>query len=188
MAIILKIIIFFFLFTQNAFAFDWIIQGVNLKWFSERKPVEIVIGAVTALVVHEASHIVTAKLNGHSIDLDWNNGPYIFFSGNADDNYAWDARSGFMGEIGVGLILNLLPITRGSDFVLGYTGSTTARTLFYRTHLNSGDFHTIQKNGGDSQLEWDLTLGASVVNIGLGLYNSTNKNNADTSDTIQPAQ
>lgn len=186
MGIIAKIILLL-LISTNAFAFDWIIQGVNLKWFNERKPVEIVVGAVAALVVHEASHIAAAKMNGHGAELDWNDGPWVWFLGSNDSNYAWDARGGFIGELAVGAILNILPVTRGSDFALGYCGSTTARAAFYRTHFNSGDFDTIQKNGGNPHLEWGLTLGTSATNLTWSLYNSV-RINADTSNTIQPAQ
>lgn len=158
--------------SADAGAFDVIIQGVNLRWLKERNAVEIVAGAVAAVAVHEAAHMAAAKLNGHGAELDWNDGPWVWFMGSNDSNYAWDARGGFIGELAVGLALNLMPSTRGGDFALGYCGSTTGRLLLYRGHFNSGDFDTLQKNGADAHLEWGLMIGASAVNLGLGIYNS----------------
>jgi len=129
------------------------IQGVDMDWIKHREWTKVASGAVVSVAIHELAHYAVAEAKGLNPKFD---GPTTFRYDHEDE---WVERAGFLTQTGVGLVFNLIPATRDSDFTIGWNGIATAQLYSYDLRNgDEGDFDTTGQN------EWILFLGTSTVN------------------------
>jgi hypothetical protein len=135
------------------------IQGVDVGWFKERDWKKIAVGAVVSVATHELAHYIVAKQRDANPEF---NGPFEV----VHQTDVWVSRAGFLAQIGVGTILNILPATKDSDFTLGWNAITSVELFTYPVrNRDIGDFEI---TGSD---EWWLFTGASTLNTLWTVHN-----------------
>jgi len=107
--------------------------GIRAEHFEGRDWKKVVLGAASSFVVHEASHILQAELNGGG-HIDFSQIPIVCIMEDLSNSHStkqWFHRAGFVGQLVVGGILTAIPATRHADFTLGFNSFTTANTGIY---------------------------------------------------------
>jgi len=159
-AVIFMIMIIGLLFTAQARAADFYFFGVKGEWIKKADWKQIVLGAVVSPLIHEAGHWITLEIVEADYHWSWKGTELQcnFISDSVSKGEArWIARSGFVAQHGVNLLLQTLPKTKETDFTRGYTAMCAVSTWTYPLRFpHRGDFHCITKNGGDGDLEYAL--------------------------------
>jgi len=148
-----KIVIFLIIFGANpVYSADFLVfpeLSQIVTRFKDSNKIQLISGAISSILVHEASHIAMLEINGTDYNLSWRG-----MSGHGERDYQSD-MAGFVGQNVVGFIL-----PRKSDFALGYNATTFLTTVTYPLRIENGDFG---RNG--RMLEWSLASLAASVNI-----------------------
>jgi len=141
------------------------IMGVDVTDLKGKDPVKVFVGAVASVVAHEGAHYLVAKARGTDIEMT---GLTTWETPNERDEYVQHA--GFVAQTGIGLILNHLPITQGSDYVLGWNAATTAVIATYPLrHGWEADFNE------DSKGNWEALTILSTFNMTESMIYSIEK-------------
>lgn len=111
---------------------DWEfnIMGINPADFKGRDWKVMVVGAVVSLAVHELGHIAIADINGEASFSDMT----VRWHGYHNHSHSTQQlfhRAGFLSQLLVGGVLTAIPVTRHSDFALGFNGFTAGNTAIY---------------------------------------------------------
>jgi hypothetical protein len=162
--------------------FTFHINGIDVDRVNrtiKEKPVETVVGALAAMAVHEAGHVIAMEAAGVK-DYKFET-PLTFrynTEGLSDSDMRWISRAGFLTQAIVGTALTQIPATKDTAFTLGYTGMSTAQTLLYPLPPGNGDENDLgqlEKRGGHPWIEWS---GYSIWS-GINLYNTIKKPKQD---------
>lgn len=135
---------------------DWSINGIPLSRFRDAGPAEyaqLAGGIALTYLVHWGSHVVYMEAE----NIEWHQDGLAEIyceNGLSDSQHQWCGRSGFVGQLAIGLALDLSPWER-SMFVTGYHIGTVAEILTYPA-TGCADFDTIRDYGGDADLEYVL--------------------------------
>lgn len=152
-----------FCFSINTHAFDVYIFGVNVEYVKERNYKEVVLGALTSILVHSAGHYLYA--NTHGMTIHQNGFRENITNDDTKENREC-AQVGYLLQHTIGLILTTIPKTRHTDFTKGYTDmallQTTIMTIIDGN--NHGDFVTSDKYGGNKTIEFALFETIGVYN------------------------
>lgn len=132
------------------------IQGIDTDWVKEKQWGKVAAGVVSAIATHEAAHWILAEAKGKNPRLK---GTMIMYDGDEEDD--WIQRIGWVSNVGIGTMLNLIPATRDSDFTLGWNGATAIGLYTYpmRYGWQEGDFMSTGKT------EWGIYSGAATFNL-----------------------
>jgi len=159
------------------------INGIDIDRLNQtikEDPLQAIAGAVVAIIVHEASHVIAMEVVGvedYRFDL-----PLTFTyrtTGLSNSDMRWISRSGFLGQALVGTFLTQIPLTRELPFTFGYTAGAALQTLAYPLPPGNGDENDLgqlDKRGGHIWVEWGAYSALSLFN----LYNSVKKVDRDT--------
>jgi len=155
----------------NVSAMECSICGVNLKWLKERDWEKVTLGVVTSLAVHVAGHLLYLEWQGKAWHME---GRAEICDDCLTPNEArWFGRAGFVAQVGTALVLSL--IMEDSDFTRGFCAATTASAVAYPfrhdTSEGPGDFHLIDKYGGDWKAEYALYSVGSIASLALSMRN-----------------
>ena len=141
------------------------IQGIEIDWVKNREWTKVAAGALSSLVAHEVAHYVVAETKGLNPEFT----SLTSFQYIREDE--WVERAGFLTQTGIGMILNLIPATRDSNFTLGWNGVSAAQLYTYDLRNDDvGDFDTTGHN------EWSLFTGVATINT-LWIMNNQNWKN-----------
>lgn len=150
------------------------VNNIDVQRVSKMKPAQAIGGIIVALGVHELGHAVAIKVAGADVDF---RGPFHvrFENGHLSNiERQWVSRSGYIAQDLVGMLLNYIPATKGSDFALSYNMTSFAQNLSQPIFKNShrfNDLRQLEKYGSNEMLEWSgYTLWS-----GINLYNSLKK-------------
>lgn len=128
------------------------IMGIDTEVINERHWGKALSGALVSVAVHEAAHYFVATAKGRDINFQGTTFEY----NNQDDLID---RSGFLAQTLAGLALNYLPVTRDSDFTLGWNTMATIQLYTYPLRYeNDGDFSDTGQN------EWAMFTTLSTFN------------------------
>lgn len=139
-------------------------MGVDVTDLKDKDPVKVFAGAVVSVIAHEGAHYLVAKARGTDIEMI---GPTTW---ETDERDEYVQNAGFAAQTGIGFILNHLPITQGSDYVLGW--NSVAAAQLYTYHLrrgNEGDFNE------DSHGKWEAYTILSTFNMTESMIYSIEK-------------
>jgi hypothetical protein len=129
------------------------IQGIEIDWVKNREWTKVAAGALSSVAAHELAHYAVAEAKG--LNPEFTSLTTFRYTREND----WVERAGFLTQTGIGLILNLIPATRNSDFTLGWNGVSAAQLYSYDLrHGDTGDFDTTGHN------EWSLFTGVATIN------------------------
>jgi hypothetical protein len=114
-------------------AWEFRFFGINAKDFKDRNPVVVVVGGLASFAVHEAGHYVAAELTGMDASFDWGERAVWAdnYSDKSNDQKALFHAGGFLATAIVGTALTAIPVTRYSDFNVGFTGWTAIHDVGY---------------------------------------------------------
>lgn len=141
------------------------IVGVSLDKFKDRSWKIIALGVASSFLVHEASHLMFAEMNGGShYDYD----EYVVIMENYyNESYRTQQmfhRAGFVGQLLVGGILTAVPKTRHHDFTLGFNGFTMINTALYTITGGLDRKYSDIRQLNNGELEGSIyTLGAGIL-------------------------
>ena len=139
---------------------DFYFFGMNSKWIKKANWSVVLLGGIASPIVHELGHIVVMEAKG--IDYHFNNPTSFTFYTDDDSDARMVARSGFIAQQAVNLILT--SINRESDFTKGYTISTALLQFTYPMR-GGGDLSTMDKRGGDGDAMWMFFNGITLHNM-----------------------
>jgi len=126
--------------TTIASAGDWEynFMGINPNHFKGRDWKMILVGAASSLVVHEAGHLLYAKMNGGG---SWNINTIHMddYHNRTHGEQQMFHRAGFVAQIAVGGLLTAIPKTRHSDFAVGFNSFATLEMATYVTIGHGND-------------------------------------------------
>ena len=156
-----------FIFAMPAYAgdYEFYVFGVNLKWIKNSDWKMITLGAVSSVVAHELGHISYVKYKGYDCKRD---GLDFYTTGMKGSDLQNLGRAGFVVQTGIGLLLTSFEKTRHSDFTRGWTGVTAFQLGTYPIRYNKnkkGDFHLIDKGGGNADLEYGIFSAITIHNL-----------------------
>lgn len=130
--------------------FSW--KGVGL----------FILGGTTSIIVHELGHLAAMEFT--DADYHWDTLIRSRWWGVSNDESRWIARSGFLAQNTVNL--GLTKWKKKSDFTKGYTIVNVTGVLIYPLrHPDSGDFSSIDRNGGSGDIEWAIFSGIALYNL-----------------------
>jgi len=109
-----------------------VVNGVDIARLKKADPAKVIIGGLSALVVHEGMHALALEITGakdYKFEEPW----LIWYNadGLSHSDEQWIARAGMLGQSVFGTILTAIPATRNSDYTLGYTAVSAAQTVLY---------------------------------------------------------
>ena len=141
------------------------INGINPNLFKERNYFKIATGVISSLVVHEASHLLYAELNGGG-HFDFNEFVVVsedYYNTSYSEQQMFH-RIGFLGQLAVGSILTAIPETKHSDFTMGFNAFTAINTAIYTITGGSNKEYSDIEQLDNGTLEGSLyTIGAGIL-------------------------
>lgn len=155
------------------------IQGIDTDWVKERNWIKIAAGFAASSVAHEIGHVAAIEYKGYNWNFD--RGSYLLDSmisyNHETDNFV--QRAGFLTQLGIGMLLNIIPATKASDFTLGWNAATVLGLTTYpiRYGFNEGDFETLSKG------EYGVYTLGSAANLVWTMYNSIDPKQLVTKET-----
>jgi len=160
-----------FLFCLPAYSADsdweWSFFGITKKHFEGRKILPMIGGVIVSFATHEAGHIIAARLTGMDPSVKWDNGIKITahdYYDKSDSKKALYHGGGFLAQTIVGTVLTIIPQTRHSDFVLGFTSFTMVNSILYGTVDIQDSKYSDVKNLDR------LNYNGNAIAIGAGIY------------------
>jgi len=151
-------------------AMEWRVQGVNLKWLSERNWKQVLLGAGASVAVHWAGHVLYLESQGKNWHMQGALEEHCE-DPMTDTEWQWFGRSGFVAQVGTALVLSVL--TKDSDFTRGFCAvaawETTTYPVFWSMEELPGDFALIERGGGNGWAEWAVYTAAAWASLGLTL-------------------
>jgi len=156
----LLIVLVLVFFSTPTFAGDYQFYffGINSKFFKEAKWGYIVLGVATSAATHWVGHMAYGKIVGADVGTDgvWRE---TIRNASPTDNANF-ARSGFVAQSIVGLVLTSFEKSRKWDFTKGYVAMNAIEIWTYPIRWrNEGDIHLLNKYG-NGNAEW---AGYSVI-------------------------
>lgn len=150
--------------------FDVYLFGRNLRSYEDTNWLKVVAGAAASLVVHELGHALALELTGKSWELRATlpSGLAVHTEDHLEGSeFRTLGRAGFVLQSLIGFGLTSFETTKRSDFTKGWVGMNALQISSYRSrrHDIADDFATIEKGGGDGDLEFAVLSLLSVNNI-----------------------
>jgi len=127
--------------------------GINAKFIKSANWRQIAVGAVASFATHWGAHYAYGQLSG----MDVSYGVFNETMHNATpDQKANFARSGFIAQAVVGLVLTSFEKSRNWDFTRGYVAMSAVEVWTYpiRNRDGGGDLGCIDEAGGNGNAEW----------------------------------
>ena len=126
-----------------------------------------VVGATASIGTHVLGHYVFAELNGVEIHQEETMEIVDYYE--TDSDFRKFARGGFILQHSVNILLTTFERTRNTSFTKGYTITTALETWFYplrfRDPEDEGDFHSLDKHGGNGEAEHNSYSAIALYNI-----------------------
>ena len=153
------LIISILLFSNIAYGADLQIMGVGWKRLDWKT---FLAGAAVSVVAHEAGHLIA--LYATNTEYEFDSITSFTFKGSTPNDARWIARSGFIAQQGIGLILS--HFKKESSFTKGFNVMNLLTIATYPLrHSEDGDLNTLNKNGANSDLEYAIFTGIAIRNL-----------------------
>lgn len=149
---------------------DWNVNfmGISYEQVKQRDWKAIVAGAVSSIIVHEASHLLFAEANGGGYTYINHSGMVTKMQDYYNRSHSTQQmfhRSGFLGQLLVGGVLTAIPSTRHADFTVGFNGASMVHIGQYTLINNDGKYSDVG-HLDNGEFEGGLyTVGAGVLTV-----------------------
>ena len=128
------------------------VNGIAYSDFQKMDKLHLAAGMASSMIIHELGHYAIAKHYGahpqhRVVQVDY------YADHLSRSKQAWIARGGFVSQSIIGVFLTVIPQTRGSDFVLGFTGYSLVEhgtyTILHETggRMDTANLDAVGRNG-----------------------------------------